>query len=495
MACNATALALATDACALARVACGDVGSGKFGSYVVHWYCTFGQWPVFVLPLGLWLLMFMLALCSTADTFLIPQLNYISDLLKLKPDVAGVTLLAFGNGAADVFTGIAVVMAHPDELDFSLMLSYQIGATIFIMTVVVGVVIWVAAEHAPGWRLSRMPFFRDSICFVVAVTLVLAMASGGKVFAWQAVFLLLLYFVYVALVILLRYYIQPYWPDDTFGVFVAAKAQPALRRAEALRRRAAPLARRAQVAAAPISRKLRPATEFLQVAGESLLRATDHLAGGPPPAAAPTQGSSTHDVPTSSPLVRDAAAHSPNGGAGLGASPEASGPEPLQSLQPLSASPATFPTPPPSPPDGAPLQLMPTGDAHVSVSGFPTPPTMGDTGGEAAEAGLLDEVDDGGLEGLDYPADGSHTTKALWMLEMPLSYMRWATIPSDGEWDARRRYWSTLTPPFALALFSVEYNGGLVESWPWIFVLPLLASPRARHTTRPLLKPVRVYGK
>ena len=26
----------------------------------------------------------------------------------------------------------------------------------------------VAAEHAPDWKLSRMPFFRDSICVVVA---------------------------------------------------------------------------------------------------------------------------------------------------------------------------------------------------------------------------------------------------------------------------------------------------------------------------------------
>jgi solute carrier family 24 (sodium/potassium/calcium exchanger), member 6 len=99
MACNATALASAVDSCALARLVCGEVGAGKFGSYVVHWHCTFGQSILFVPPLCLWLLMFMLALCSTADTFLVPQLNYISDLLKLKPDVAGVTLLAFGNGA------------------------------------------------------------------------------------------------------------------------------------------------------------------------------------------------------------------------------------------------------------------------------------------------------------------------------------------------------------------------------------------------------------
>ena len=138
--CTREYLADAVDTCDAARLACSSIGSGNFGSYVVHWHCTFHGSVMGVVPLGVWLAAFMLALASTADVFLIPQLNYISNLLQLKPDVAGVTLLAFGNGAADVFTGVAVATAHPEELDFSLMLSYQVGATMFITTVVVGVV-------------------------------------------------------------------------------------------------------------------------------------------------------------------------------------------------------------------------------------------------------------------------------------------------------------------------------------------------------------------
>lgn len=221
--CTAEALAAAADTCAFAREHCTGVGDGTFGSYVVAWHCTTG---IIIFPtLLVWFAMLMLALCSTADTFLIPQLNYISDLLRLKPDVAGVTLLAFGNGAADVFTAIAVATAHPEALDFSLMLSYQVGATTFIMTVVVGVVIWVAEKHSPGWRVSRMPFFRDSICFLVALTVLLSIASAGTVYAGGAIALILLYVLYVAIVIALRYYIQPHWPDDTFGVFLSAKSR------------------------------------------------------------------------------------------------------------------------------------------------------------------------------------------------------------------------------------------------------------------------------
>jgi sodium/potassium/calcium exchanger 6 len=213
-------LAAAADRCAFARANCSEVGSGAFGSYIEHWHCTFAESGAALLPLGIWLAMLIAALCSTADTFLIPQLTYISNLLRLKPDVAGVTLLAFGNGAPDVFTGVAIATAHPEEVDFSLLLADIVGGSIFIMTVVVGAVVWVAAKHSPGWRLSRMPFYRDTISFFVAISLLLGVASHGIVYAWEGAFFLGNYVFYVVLVIAIRYYIQPCWPDDSFGIYL-----------------------------------------------------------------------------------------------------------------------------------------------------------------------------------------------------------------------------------------------------------------------------------
>ena len=78
--------------------------------------------------------MLICALGSTADAFFIPQLNYLSALLRLPPDVAGITLLAFGNGAPDVFTAIAVAR----ETDFPLLLSDILGGAVFTATVVLG---------------------------------------------------------------------------------------------------------------------------------------------------------------------------------------------------------------------------------------------------------------------------------------------------------------------------------------------------------------------
>jgi hypothetical protein len=46
----------------------------------------------------------------------VPSLQYCADWLQLSPAVAGITLLALGNGANDVFTAIAAL----DSDDFPL---------------------------------------------------------------------------------------------------------------------------------------------------------------------------------------------------------------------------------------------------------------------------------------------------------------------------------------------------------------------------------------
>ena len=204
MACNRTALDAAADSCEFARLNCDDVGAGSFGSYVVHWQCSFGGSYAIVLLFLLLQVMFVNALCSTAGTYLEPQLEYISKLLRLRPDVAGVTLLAFGNSAPDCFTGLAVALSHPDELDYSLMLSYTAGATLFIMTVVVGLIVWIAANRAPGWRLSRLPFYRDTLCVIVALSVLLGISANDHVYVGEALLFVCMYLFYVALVVVLR---------------------------------------------------------------------------------------------------------------------------------------------------------------------------------------------------------------------------------------------------------------------------------------------------
>jgi solute carrier family 24 (sodium/potassium/calcium exchanger), member 6 len=48
-------------------------------------------------------------LTVVADRFFCPALEVIADYFQLPPNVAGATLLSFGNGAPDVFTQLAAV--------------------------------------------------------------------------------------------------------------------------------------------------------------------------------------------------------------------------------------------------------------------------------------------------------------------------------------------------------------------------------------------------
>ena len=53
------------------------------------------------------LLFFMLG--TSAEDYFCPTLGVISDVLRLSPDVAGITILALGNGAPDVFSTFVAV--------------------------------------------------------------------------------------------------------------------------------------------------------------------------------------------------------------------------------------------------------------------------------------------------------------------------------------------------------------------------------------------------
>ena len=76
----------------------------------------------------------MYNLGSTADAYLSPALEAISDKLKCSESLAGVTLLALGNGAPDVFASISA--GGTDAPSVNLQVAALTGSALFITTVV-----------------------------------------------------------------------------------------------------------------------------------------------------------------------------------------------------------------------------------------------------------------------------------------------------------------------------------------------------------------------
>lgn len=169
----------ASDRCDFVR-ATPDCRSG--GGYLDYLEGIFCHFPPSLLPLAVtlyvfWLLYLFLILGVTAAKFFCPNLWAISSVLKLSHNVAGVTFLAFGNGAPDIFSAL---VAFSDPRTAGLAIGALFGAGVLVTTVVAG---GIAILH-PFLAASR-PFLRDIAFYMAAVFLTFTALYLGRVtLAW-----------------------------------------------------------------------------------------------------------------------------------------------------------------------------------------------------------------------------------------------------------------------------------------------------------------------
>jgi sodium/potassium/calcium exchanger 6 len=77
-----------------------------------------------------------------SDGYICQALEKITGYLKLSEQLAGVTLLAFSNGATDIITAI---VASDNDTDY-LAIGSIFGAALFALTVIVSFCIWARPE-------------------------------------------------------------------------------------------------------------------------------------------------------------------------------------------------------------------------------------------------------------------------------------------------------------------------------------------------------------
>ncbi|XP_007468637.1 PREDICTED: sodium/potassium/calcium exchanger 6, mitochondrial isoform X1 [Lipotes vexillifer] len=175
---------------------------GGYLDYLEGIFCCF---PPDLLPLAVtlyafWLLYLFLILGVTAAKFFCPNLSAISTTLKLSHNVAGVTFLAFGNGAPDIFSAL---VAFSGPRTAGLAFGALFGAGVLVTTVVAG---GIAILH-PFTAASR-PFLRDIIFYMVAVFLIFTALYRGRVTLAWALGYLGFYVFYVVTVVLCTWIYQ-----------------------------------------------------------------------------------------------------------------------------------------------------------------------------------------------------------------------------------------------------------------------------------------------
>jgi hypothetical protein len=85
--------------------------------YLDFIYCTipYKLIPLAMIVLFLWLIFLFIFLGATAEEYFCPALTVMSQVLHLSQNVAGVTLLALGNGAPDIFSAFAAISQSDDH--------------------------------------------------------------------------------------------------------------------------------------------------------------------------------------------------------------------------------------------------------------------------------------------------------------------------------------------------------------------------------------------
>ncbi|KAJ1991033.1 hypothetical protein H4R33_001515 [Dimargaris cristalligena] len=182
----------AADPCLFIRTECADV-SGMV-NYLEIYYC---QTPLLH---GLTLVLFLGWLCFlftwvgiSASDYFSPNLTSLAKYFHIPDSLAGVTLLAFGNGAPDLFATFSAIRSGSGALA----LGELVGAAAFIACVVAGCMLILYP-----FQVSVVPFLREVIFFALTLSITTWIAWDRKVTLWEGVSLIVFYIIYVLVVMI-----------------------------------------------------------------------------------------------------------------------------------------------------------------------------------------------------------------------------------------------------------------------------------------------------
>lgn len=183
-----------------------------------------GVRPLYFVLIFFWICLLFYAMYSIADRHFTWSLEQLSQSLRLSPDLAGMTLLAFGNGAPDFFTAVFGASEEPEMI-----LGSSVGAGLFTITVVFGLSLLMAKR--PGERrkivveegleaeavaetssalfrcasvrhsVQPLPYLRATLMYLLCVLLLGCFALIGRIPFWLPLILVAIFLIYLGLVI------------------------------------------------------------------------------------------------------------------------------------------------------------------------------------------------------------------------------------------------------------------------------------------------------
>ncbi|XP_076752488.1 mitochondrial sodium/calcium exchanger protein [Xylocopa sonorina] len=120
----------------------------------------------------------------------------MANVLRLSDSIAGVTILAFGNGAPDIFTSL--VSGTEEGI---IMFTELIGAGVFVTAIIAG-----SVAVVQPFRVQLLPLMRDACFYILSICWISYVVRDEKVYLWEALSFVLCYLLFIAVVVIMQIY-------------------------------------------------------------------------------------------------------------------------------------------------------------------------------------------------------------------------------------------------------------------------------------------------
>ncbi|XP_059144916.1 probable sodium/potassium/calcium exchanger CG1090 isoform X2 [Physella acuta] len=149
-----------------------------------------------------------LALAIVCDSYFVPSLEVLCDLLHLQTDVAGATFMAAGSSAPELATAVIGVFIAKDDVGLSTVVGSAIYNVMFVISVcgfAAGVVV----------QLNWWPLVRDCIAYLISIVALILVIADEVITWYESVIFLVLYALYILFMFfnqrLERYWVPKFW--------------------------------------------------------------------------------------------------------------------------------------------------------------------------------------------------------------------------------------------------------------------------------------------
>lgn len=144
--------------CSFVRQNCSSHVPAALFNYLVFYYCDMSSsiyqlvtvWVCFFL----WSCALFYLLGALSKEHFCPILDTVSSGLRMSPELAGITFLALGNGATDVFSIFAGIINH----SYALSIGELTGSAIYLTSFLFGLVATISPVY-----LKPFYFYRDLV--------------------------------------------------------------------------------------------------------------------------------------------------------------------------------------------------------------------------------------------------------------------------------------------------------------------------------------------